>query len=115
MNQPDPRAHALDRMLDEQLNADLPPDLSQSIFDRAQRLRADAMATSEPGDPTMPDNSFESVAVDNAPRGLLGEFCGFMADNSKWWLTPFLIVFGLLGLVVLLGSTGAAPFIYTMF
>ena len=38
-----------------------------------------------------------------------------MRENAKWWLLPFLIVFGILGLALVLGSTGAAPFIYTMF
>ena len=47
--------------------------------------------------------------------GLLSEFFGFMRDNAKWWLLPFLIVFGILGVALILGSTGAAPFIYTMF
>ena len=50
-----------------------------------------------------------------AQRGLLGEFVGFMSDNAKWWLIPFGVVFGLLGTVLVLGSTGAAPFIYALF
>ncbi|MEM7202384.1 MAG: DUF5989 family protein [Planctomycetota bacterium] len=54
-------------------------------------------------------------AAAQEPRGLLGELVGFMADNAKWWLTPFLAVFGLLGAALILGSTGAAPFLYTMF
>jgi hypothetical protein len=32
-----------------------------------------------------------------------------------WWLTPILVVFGLLGILLVLGVTGAAPFIYTLF
>ncbi|MBK8979801.1 MAG: hypothetical protein IPM29_28215 [Planctomycetes bacterium] len=48
-------------------------------------------------------------------RGLLGQFASFMGENRKWWLTPFLIVFGALGLLLALGATGAAPFIYTLF
>ena len=47
--------------------------------------------------------------------GLISEFIGFMKENAKWWLLPFLIVFGILGAALILGSTGAAPFIYTMF
>ena len=54
-------------------------------------------------------------SADSANRGLMGEFFGFMRENAKWWLLPFLIVFGLLGIVLILGTTGAAPFIYTMF
>ena len=60
------------------------------------------------------NKSFEDAAS-GEQRGLLGEFTGFMGDNKKWWLTPFLIVFAILALVIILGSTGAAPFIYTLF
>lgn len=58
--------------------------------------------------------SFEEAAQ-GEQRGIFGEFIGFMKENAKWWLTPFLIVFVLLAVVVILGSTGAAPFIYTLF
>jgi hypothetical protein len=54
-------------------------------------------------------------AAETANRGLMAEFFGFMRENAKWWLLPFLIVFGLLGVALVLGTTGAAPFIYTMF
>lgn len=54
-------------------------------------------------------------ASNEARQGLVSEFIGFMKENAKWWLIPFLVVFGLLGLVLVLGTTGAAPFIYTMF
>jgi hypothetical protein len=48
-------------------------------------------------------------------QSIVGEFFSFMGENKKWWLTPFLIVFGLLGVLLALGATGAAPFIYTLF
>jgi hypothetical protein len=54
-------------------------------------------------------------ATENRGGGLISEFFGFMRENAKWWLLPFLFVFGLLGVALILGSTGAAPFIYTMF
>ena len=54
-------------------------------------------------------------AAESSNRGLMGEFFGFMRENAKWWLLPFLIVFGLLGILLIVGTTGAAPFIYTMF
>ena len=54
-------------------------------------------------------------AADSTQTGLMGEFMGFMKENAKWWLMPFLIVFGILGVALILGATGAAPFIYTMF
>ncbi len=58
--------------------------------------------------------SFEEAGQE-ANQGILGEFFGFMRDNAKWWLIPFLAVFGLLGALLVLGSTGAAPFIYALF
>lgn len=59
-------------------------------------------------------NAFED-ATQQGQRGIVGEFMGFMGENAKWWLTPFLIVFAVLALLVVLASTGAAPFIYTLF
>lgn len=67
---------------------------------------------SEPSDQQQP--SFQDAA-DQQGGGLLSDFFGFMRENTKWWLIPFLVVFGLLAVLIVLGSTGAAPFIYTMF
>jgi hypothetical protein len=47
--------------------------------------------------------------------GLIREFIGFMNENKKWWLSPILLVLLLLGVLVLLGGSGLAPFIYTLF
>ena len=46
---------------------------------------------------------------------LVEEFLLFVVENKKWWLIPILLVLGLFGLIIVLGSTGAAPFIYTLF
>ena len=46
---------------------------------------------------------------------LVQEFVVFVRENKKWWLIPILVALGLVGLLVVLGSTGAAPFIYTLF
>jgi hypothetical protein len=48
-------------------------------------------------------------------RGLVAEFIGFLKANKKWWLAPIIISILLLGLLVVLGGTAAAPFIYTLF
>ena len=47
--------------------------------------------------------------------GLVSEFWGFLKHNKKWWLLPIVIVMFLLGLLVVLGGTAGAPFIYTLF
>lgn len=54
-------------------------------------------------------------AAQEEERGLVAEFVMFMAENKMWWLTPILVVFGLLGVLLVLGATGVAPFIYTLF
>ncbi len=48
-------------------------------------------------------------------ESLVGEFTAFLKENKKWWLAPILIAILGLGLLVLLGGTAAAPFIYTLF
>jgi hypothetical protein len=46
---------------------------------------------------------------------LLSEFWQFIVHNKKWWLVPICVVLLLFGVLMLLGSTAAAPFIYTLF
>ena len=46
---------------------------------------------------------------------LIEEFALLVTENRKWWLIPIPAVLGLVGVLVILGSTGAAPFIYTLF
>lgn len=46
---------------------------------------------------------------------LLQEFAVFIMENKKWWLIPILAVMFFVGLVVVLSSTGLAPFVYTIF
>jgi hypothetical protein len=46
---------------------------------------------------------------------LVQEFMLFLTENKKWWLIPIVAALSLIGLLVVLGSTGAAPFIYTLF
>ena len=46
---------------------------------------------------------------------LVGEFVQFLSENKKWWLTPIILSIVLLGALVVLGGSAAAPFIYTLF
>jgi len=48
-------------------------------------------------------------------RSITREFVEYLGENKKWWLAPILIVLLLLGVLVVLGATSAAPFIYTLF
>jgi hypothetical protein len=60
------------------------------------------------------ENEFLSQAS-GKQAGLVSEFIGFLKANKKWWLAPIIISILLLGLLVVLGGTAAAPFIYTLF
>jgi hypothetical protein len=59
-------------------------------------------------------NEFEQFGEDEE-LSLIGEFWLFIRENKAWWMIPILSVLGLVGLLVALSSTGAAPFIYTLF
>lgn len=48
-------------------------------------------------------------------RGLLAETLAFVMENKKWWLIPILVALASVGVLAALGSSGAAPFIYTLF
>jgi Family of unknown function (DUF5989) len=48
-------------------------------------------------------------------RGPVAELCVFLLHNKKWWLTPIILVLVIVGVLAVLGGTGVAPFIYTLF
>lgn len=80
-------------------------------------IRRPATRTSTP-DRTVTDNNqneFLNEAQSQNQPGLMGEFAEFLRENAKWWLTPILLVMGLLGVLLILGGTGVAPFIYSLF
>lgn len=58
--------------------------------------------------------NLRQLSEDRGP-GVVGELWAFIAHNKKWWLTPILLMLLLLGALIVLGGTGAAPFIYTLF
>ena len=53
--------------------------------------------------------------AEEKPPGLIAEFVDFLIHNKKWWLTPIILVLLLLGLVAILSSGPAAPFIYQFY
>lgn len=46
---------------------------------------------------------------------LFGEFVAMLKENKKYWLVPIVVILLLFGVLIILGSTAAAPFIYTLF
>ena len=60
--------------------------------------------------------TLHDVKSDGAPlRSLPAEMLALLRTNRKWWLLPVLIIVALLALLLVLGGTGAAPFIYSIF
>lgn len=62
----------------------------------------------------MSENKFKEEIGDEQV-GIVKEFILFLKDNKKWWLLPILICLLLLGALLFLGGSAAAPFIYTLF
>ena len=59
-------------------------------------------------------NEFERLGEEDQ-LSLISEFILFIKENKAWWMIPIVLVLGLIGILVVLSSTGAAPFIYTLF
>lgn len=62
----------------------------------------------------MANKKFSDHDPTDAP-GLIQEFVGFLREQRKWWLAPVLLTLLLIGVLLVLGGSGAAPFIYTLF
>jgi len=59
-------------------------------------------------------SEFESAGqAKNA--GVIAEFLAMLKQNRKYWLVPIVLILLLVGALIILGSTAAAPFIYTLF
>ena len=50
-----------------------------------------------------------------ARPGLVAELWELMATNKKWWLTPIVLALLLVGALILVSGSVAAPFVYTLF
>ena len=62
-----------------------------------------------------PLSNFEKVAQQSGSNNLLTDLGYFLRRSKKWWMVPLLLALGLLGGLMLLSNTAAAPFIYTLF
>lgn len=61
-----------------------------------------------------PKEAFERLASGRV-AGTTSDLVDFLRHSKRWWIPPIVIVFVLFGAVVILGASGAAPFIYTLF
>ncbi|MFN3192039.1 MAG: DUF5989 family protein [Aureliella sp.] len=60
------------------------------------------------------DSDFEAESQKEAD-GFFAEFATFLVENKKWWMTPIFLVLGLLAVLIVLGASPLAPFIYSIF
>jgi hypothetical protein len=61
-----------------------------------------------------PKSEFEKGAEEKEVS-IFREVYDLLRKNKKWWLVPILVALALVGVIVILGATKAAPFIYTLF
>lgn len=61
------------------------------------------------------DTHFEEMARSRRETSLIGELWMLLRHNKKYWLMPIVLTLLLLGVLVFLSGTAAAPFIYTLF
>ena len=62
-----------------------------------------------------PESSeFEDLGQEQEPS-LLREIWTSIKEEKLWWMSPIIVALLLVGILVALTSTGAAPFIYTLF
>lgn len=62
----------------------------------------------------MTNENFEEIAS-RSNRPFLLELWHFLLETKKWWLFPMLVALLLLGMLMWMSSSAAAPFIYTLF
>jgi hypothetical protein len=62
-----------------------------------------------------PDKNTFSIKAGEKRRGPASEFLSFVLHNKKWWLTPIIVILVLVAVLVVLGGSGVAPFIYSLF
>ncbi|MBM4197765.1 MAG: hypothetical protein FJ197_11865 [Gammaproteobacteria bacterium] len=65
--------------------------------------------------PLKSDSDDFARQADGKQESIVGEFFSFMRETRKWFLAPIVILLLIVGLIVVLGGTVAAPFIYTLF
>ena len=62
----------------------------------------------------LPPNEFERASQEKAP-GLWRECVELLKANKKWWLAPIILALLLVGVLVVLAASKAAPLIYPLF
>lgn len=73
--------------------------------------------TNDPPSPDRPQRAEEEFRqlAQHAQPSVVRELWDFLRENKAWWLTPIVVVLLLISVLVILGASGAAPLIYTLF
>lgn len=58
---------------------------------------------------------FDQVVRSESSHSFIGELWMLLRSKKKYWLMPIVVTLLMLGLLVFLSGTAAAPFIYTLF
>ena len=69
------------------------------------------MAEEEPVRPKAHADEVRRRAEQQRP-GIIREFWDFLRFHKKWWLLPIIVALLVLGVLVFLGNSPLAPFIY---
>lgn len=65
-------------------------------------------------EPQAEQTAFEQAASASS-RGMVREYVDLLRYNKKYWLAPIIVVLLVIGAVLVLGGTAAAPLIYAIF
>jgi Family of unknown function (DUF5989) len=60
-------------------------------------------------------NRFEELSRPRSKPSVLADMMYFFHNRKKWWMAPIIGLLLLVGVMILLGGTAVAPFIYTLF
>ncbi|MCB1275577.1 MAG: hypothetical protein KDL09_03305 [Prosthecobacter sp.] len=64
-------------------------------------------------------NEDKNLSFEEASQGkqssLLADVWNMLKKNKKFWLIPLIIALLIFGIIIMVGGTAAAPFIYTLF
>ena len=53
--------------------------------------------------------------MEQSNQGIVREFIDFARTHKKLWLIPLFLILLLVGFLILIGGSSAAPFIYRLF
>lgn len=71
------------------------------------------MSTTDTPQTNPSDN--EQLFQEASDPGFFADLWDFLKTSRKWWMLPLIGAFILLGVILVLSQTAAAPFIYTLF